>query len=168
MSELTGAVALAQFGKLDSIVARMKHNKERIRSRLQDLRGIELREVTDAAGDTAVCLVFFLPRADQVEEFVKALHAEGVEAGGIYNQGVPDWHMYHHWKMLKEKMMPSKKGCPFNCPLCEPAPEYKESDCPNTREWLGRSVHLDIPPQMGDRECDEIAEGIRKVASVLL
>jgi hypothetical protein len=29
-------------------------------------------------------------------------------------------------------------------------------------------VHLDIPPQMGERECDEIAEGIRKVASVLL
>jgi len=168
MSELTGAVALAQFGKLDSIVARMKHNKDRVRSRLQDLRGIELREVTDAAGDTAVCLVFFLPRADQVEEFVKALHAEGVEAGGIYNQGVPDWHMYHHWKMLKEKMMPSKKGCPFNCPACEPSPEYKDSDCPNTRQWLGRSVHLDIPPQMGDRECDEIAEGIRKVASVLL
>jgi 8-amino-3,8-dideoxy-alpha-D-manno-octulosonate transaminase len=168
MSELTGAVALAQFGKMDRIVGRMKHNQERIRSRLLDLKGIELREVTDATGDTAVCLVFFLPRAGQVEEFVQALHAEGVEAGGIYNQGVPDWHMYHHWKMLHEKMMPSKKGCPFNCPLCEPAPQYKPSDCPNTREWLGRSVHLDIPPQMGDRECDEIAEGIRKVASVLL
>jgi 8-amino-3,8-dideoxy-alpha-D-manno-octulosonate transaminase len=168
MSELTGAVALAQFGKMDGIVERMKRNKDRIKGRLMGLRGLEFREVTDLAGDTAVCLVFFLPGAGQVEGFVKALHAEGVEAGGIYNQGVPDWHMYHHWKMLHEKMMPSQKGCPFNCPLCEPAPQYKESDCPNTREWLGRSVHLDIPPQMGARECDEIAEGIRKVASVLL
>jgi 8-amino-3,8-dideoxy-alpha-D-manno-octulosonate transaminase len=168
MSELTGAVALAQFGKLDDIVGRMKRNKERIRSRLLDLRGIELREVTDAEGDTAVSLVFFLPQAGMVEQFVKALHAEGLEAGGIYNQGVPDWHMYHHWKMLHEKMMPSQKGCPFNCPLCAPAPEYKDSDCPNTRAWLGRSVHLDIPPRMGDRECDQISEGIRKVASVLL
>ena len=168
MSELTGAVALAQFGKLDGIVGRMKHNKERIRSRLLDLRGIELRELTDPEGDTAVCLVFFLPQAGMVEQFVQALHAEGLEVGGIYNQGVPDWHMYHHWKMLHEKMMSSPKGCPFNCPLCAPAPEYKPDDCPNTRAWLGRSVHLDIPPRMGDRECDEIAEGIRKVASVLL
>jgi dTDP-4-amino-4,6-dideoxygalactose transaminase len=166
MSELTGAVALAQFGKMDRIVARMKRNKER--GAIAELKGVELREVTDQEGDTAVCLVFFLPRAEQVEEFVTALRAEGVEAGGIYNQGVPDWHMYQHWKMLHEKMMPSKKGCPFNCPLCEPAPEYRPEDCPNTRGWLGRCVHLDIPPQMEERECDEIAEGIRKVASVLL
>jgi 8-amino-3,8-dideoxy-alpha-D-manno-octulosonate transaminase len=165
MSELTGAVALAQFGKMDAIVGRMKHNKERIKA---GLAGIEFREVTDQAGDTAICLVFFLPEPGQVEGFVRALRAEGVEAGGIYNQGVPDWHIYQHWKMLHEKMMPSKKGCPFNCPLCEPAPEYKPEDCPKTRQWLGRSVHLDIPPRMGDRECDEIAEGIRKVASVLL
>jgi dTDP-4-amino-4,6-dideoxygalactose transaminase len=168
MSELTGAVALAQFGKMDGIVERMKRNKERIKGRIAGLKGLEFREITDQAGDTAVCLVFFLPEAAQVEGFVKALRAEGVEAGGIYNQGVPDWHMYQHWKMLHEKMMPSKRGCPFSCPLGEPVPEYRPEDCPNTRGWLGRSVHLDIPPQMGDRECDEIAEGIRKVASVLL
>jgi 8-amino-3,8-dideoxy-alpha-D-manno-octulosonate transaminase len=168
MSELTGAVALAQFGKLDRLVARMKRNKQRIKDQLAGLKGLEFREVTDEAGDTAVCLIFFLPAADRVGEFVEALAAEGLEAGGIYNKGVPDWHMYHHWKMLMEKMMPTKKGCPFNCPLCGPAPVYKESDCPNTREWLARSVHVDIPPQLADRDCDQIAEGIRKVASVLL
>jgi 8-amino-3,8-dideoxy-alpha-D-manno-octulosonate transaminase len=168
MSELTGAVALAQFGKLDRLVARMKHNKSRIKERLQGLRGLEFREVTDEAGDTAICLIFFLPAPGQVEEFVKALQAEGLEAGGIYNKGVPDWHVYHHWKMLMEKMMPAKKGCPFNCPLCGPPPEYRDSDCPKTREWLARSVHMDIPPQLTDRDCDQIAEGIRKVASVLL
>jgi 8-amino-3,8-dideoxy-alpha-D-manno-octulosonate transaminase len=168
MSELTGAVALAQFGKLDRLVARMKRNKKRIKDQLAGLKGLEFREATDEAGDTAICLILFLPRAEQVEEFVKALHSEGLEAGGIYNKGVPDWHVYHHWKMLMEKMMPTKKGCPFNCPLCGPAPEYRESDCPNTRGWLARSVHMDIPPQLTERDCDQIAEGIRKVASVLL
>jgi hypothetical protein len=103
-----------------------------------------------------------------VEPFVKARPAEGVEAGGIYNQGVPDWHVYPHWKMLMEKMMPTEKGCPFNCPLSGPVPDYKPDDCPRTMEWLGRSVHLDIPPQLGEKECGEIAEGIRKVASVML
>ncbi len=168
MSELTGAVALAQFGKLDRIVSRMKHNKERIKARLQGLRGLDFREVTDPAGDTAVCLIFYLPAAAVVEEFVEALHAEGVEAGGIYNQGVPDWHMYPHWTMLHRKMMSSQKGCPFACPFCEPAPEYKPDACPQTAAWLGRSVHLDIPPQMGDKECDQIALGVRKAAEALL
>jgi hypothetical protein len=35
-------------------------------------------------------------------------------------------------------------------------------------EWLGRSVHLDIPPQMTEPDCAQVAEAIRKVASVLL
>jgi dTDP-4-amino-4,6-dideoxygalactose transaminase len=168
MSELTGAVALAQFRKLDDIVARMRKNKKLIKDRIKDLPNIEFREVTDEAGDTAICLVFFLPRADQVEAFVKALNAEGVEAGGIYNKGVPDWHIYPHWKMLIEKMMPTKQGCPFNCAQSGPVPEYKPDACPQTMAWLGRSVHLDIPPQLKAKDCEQIAEGIRKVASVLL
>jgi hypothetical protein len=34
--------------------------------------------------------------------------------------------------------------------------------------WLGRSVHMDIPPQLSEKDCAEIAAGIRKVAGVLL
>jgi dTDP-4-amino-4,6-dideoxygalactose transaminase len=43
MSELTGAVALAQFGKLDGLVARMKRNKKRIKDRLAGLKGLSVR-----------------------------------------------------------------------------------------------------------------------------
>jgi len=170
MSELTGAVALAQFRKLDKIVSRMKSNKKRIKEGIGELKskGVAFREVNDEAGDTAVCLIFYLPEAHKVEAFVEALNAEGVEAAGIYNKGIPDWHMYQHWTILHGKMMATKKGCPFNCPLCDPVPEYKPDACPQTASWLSRSVHLDIPPQMGETECDQIAEGIRKVASVLL
>ena len=38
-----------------------------------------------------------------------------VEAGGICNRGEPDWHVCPHCKILIKKMMPTKKGCPFNC-----------------------------------------------------
>jgi 8-amino-3,8-dideoxy-alpha-D-manno-octulosonate transaminase len=168
MSELTGAVALAQFRKLGSIVGRMKRNKKLIKDGIQGLEGIEFREVTDVEGDTATCLIFYLPRADQVTPFTEALHAEGVEAGGIFNKGVPDWHMYPHWKMLIEKMMPTQRGCPFNCAESGPVPDYDPDACPQTMELLGRSVHLDVPPQMSERDCEQIALGIRKVAGVLL
>jgi 8-amino-3,8-dideoxy-alpha-D-manno-octulosonate transaminase len=168
MSELTGAVALAQFRKLDAILSLMRRNKKLIKDRIRDIKGLEFREMTDEAGDTAICIVLYLPKPEQVVQFVAALHAEGVEAGGIYNKGVPDWHMYPHWKMLIEKMMPTKKGCPFNCPVSEPVPDYKPDACPNTMAWLGRSVHMDIPPQMTEKDCEQVAEGIRKVASVLL
>ena len=168
MSELTGAVALAQFGKLEGILARMRRNKALIKEELRGLPGITFRDIPDEKGDTAVSLVFFLDAPGQVEAFVKALQAEGVEAGGIYDKGVPDWHMYPHWKMLIDKMMPTAKGCPFNCALSGPVPDYKPDDCPRTMEWLGRSVHLDIPPQLSARDCTQIATAIRKVATVLL
>lgn len=168
MSELTGAVALAQFRKLGSIVSRMQRNKKLIKDKLLGLKGLEFREVTDEAGDTATCLIFFLPKAEQVTAFTEALHAEGVEAGGIFNKGVPDWHMYPHWKMLIEKMMPTARGCPFNCAESGPVPDYDPDACPQTMGLLGRSVHLDIPPQMTEQDCLQIAEGIRKVAGVLL
>ncbi len=168
MSELTGAVALAQLRKLDSIVERMRRNKRFIKEKLRDLRGIQFREVTDEQGEAAVCLVYYLPEASAVKSYVQALHAEGIDAGGIYNQGVPDWHMYPHWKMLMDKMMPTAKGCPFNCPMSGPVPDYQPDACPATMGWLGRSVHLDIPPQLTGEDCAQIAEGIRKVTSVLL
>jgi len=102
MSELTGAVALAQFRKMNTILSLMRRNKKLIKDGIKDIKGLEFREVTDEAGDTAICIVFYLPKAEQVEPFVTALQAEGVEAGGIYNKGVPDWHIYPHWKMLIE------------------------------------------------------------------
>ncbi|NOY07291.1 MAG: DegT/DnrJ/EryC1/StrS family aminotransferase [Spirochaetes bacterium] len=168
MSELTGAVALAQFRKLESILKRMRENKRRIKDAVSDIKGIEFRETNDAEGDTAVALIFYLPELNTVETFINALIAEGIEADGIYNRGVPDWHVYHHWVILHNKMMPAKKGCPFNCPLTEPRPEYDPNACPATKDLLGRSVHIDIPPQLTPEDCDQIAEGIRKAASILL
>jgi 8-amino-3,8-dideoxy-alpha-D-manno-octulosonate transaminase len=170
MSELTGAVALAQFRKMDGIVSRMQHNQKRIMDRIGKIPGLDFRENTDEAGDIAVCLVMYLPDGERVKAFAEALRAEGVEAGAIYDSGVPDWHIYAHWKMLMEKMMPSSKGCPFNCHMTPRGREidYSEDMCPNTLDWLSRTVHIDIPPQMTDEECDQIGTAIEKVASVLL
>jgi len=168
MSELHGAVALAQFRKLDAIVDRMRKNKKRIKGQIESIPKLSFREITDPEGDTAVCLIFYLPDADSVRPVCEALQAEGVDAAGIYDSGIPDWHVYQHWTILHGKMMPTKKGCPFDCPLAEPVPEYDPDACPQTAAYLGRTVHIDIPPQLSDADCDEIAGAIQKVTSVLL
>ena len=168
MSELHGAVAVAQLGKLDDILSRMRANKRRIKEGVGTLPGVRWRDVTDPEGDTAVCLVFFLPDASRVREVCLALKAEGVDAHGVYDKGVPDWHMYQHWTILHRKMMPSRKGCPFDCPLTGKTPAYEPGACPQTEGHLARSVHIDVPPQLGGADCDEIALAVRKVAGVLL
>ena len=61
MAELTGAVALVQLGKMDSLLARMHKNKALIKSAIKDIKGLEFREIPNPEGDTAICLVLYLP-----------------------------------------------------------------------------------------------------------
>ena len=148
----------------------MQQNRRRIKDRVKNIPGLDFREVNDEAGDVSVCFVLYLPEPDIAKEFAEALKAEGVEAATIYDSSVPDWHIYAHWKMLMEKMMPHEKGCPFNCPMTPRGNEieYTKDMCPNTLGWLSRTIHLDIPPQMSDEDCDQVATAIEKVAAVLL
>jgi len=169
MSELTGALAIVQLGRLDGLLARMRSHKARIKSAIDDIKGLEFRKLNDPEGDTAICLIFYLPTEEITNRFVEALQAEGVAAGGIYNAGVPDWHIYAHWKHIMDKVTATPEGCPYTCAFYKgPEIEYSPDMCPKTLDLLGRSVHVDIPPQMTVEDCDMIAEGIRKVASALL
>jgi 8-amino-3,8-dideoxy-alpha-D-manno-octulosonate transaminase len=168
MSELTGAVMLAQLGRLDSLLDRMRSAQSRIAKGIDGTPGIKIRPVTDPAGDTAICLMFYLDQAGKVEEFVKALRAEGVEAAGVFNAGIPDWHIYAHWKHIMQQMTPNAIKCPWSCPYHQGEPvSYSVDMNPHTLEYLSRVVHLDIPAQLSDEDCDLIALAIRKVAAVL-
>ncbi|MHB9129864.1 MAG: DegT/DnrJ/EryC1/StrS family aminotransferase [Armatimonadota bacterium] len=169
MSELTGAVLLAQLAKLDGLLAGMRENKQRIKSQIKDLPGITFRRLNDEAGDSAICLMFQVNDSAKVQSFVEALQAEGVGAAGVFDKGIPDWHIYTHWKQIMQKATPTAEGCPYTCPFHKGEPvEYREDMCPNTLELLSHTVHLDIPPQMTGEDCDMIAKGIRKVARALL
>jgi len=168
MSELTGAVMLAQLDKLDSLLTRMRANKARIKSHIRDLPGLTFRRLNDEAGDTAICLILFLEDASKVPAFSQALQAEGVAAGGMFDKGIPDWHIYPHWKHLMAKATPTPEGCPWTCPYYKGSVQYREDMCPNTLGYLSRAVHIDVPPQMTDGDCDMVALGIRKVAEALL
>jgi 8-amino-3,8-dideoxy-alpha-D-manno-octulosonate transaminase len=166
MSELTGAVMLAQLGRLDGLVAGMRRNQQRIIAGIQGAPGVRARPSYDAAGDTGLCLMFYLDRPELTPSFVEALRAEGVSAAGIFNSGIPDWHIYAHWQHLLEKKTPTPEGCPWTCPYHAGAPvEYGADMNPKTLGYLARVVHVDVPPQLSLEDCDMIARGIHKVAA---
>jgi dTDP-4-amino-4,6-dideoxygalactose transaminase len=64
MTELEGAVILAQPRKLDHIRSRLRQNRDIIAEGIRDLASIEFRELPDPAGDLATHLVGMLPTAD--------------------------------------------------------------------------------------------------------
>lgn len=168
MSELTGAVMLAQLEKLDKLISAMKRNQKRIINNIKNTKGIKIRPVNDPEGDTGICIMFYLDNKDKVELFADALKAEGVNAAGVFNAGIPDWHMYPHWKHILEKKTPTDEGCPWTCPYHKGKPvEYSADMNPNTIEYLSRVIHMDIPAQLTDEDCDMMANAINKVAEVL-
>jgi dTDP-4-amino-4,6-dideoxygalactose transaminase len=62
----------------------------------------------------------------------------------------------------------TSEGCPYTCPHYKGNVEYSPDMCPNTLELLSQTVALDIPAQMTEEDCDQIAKGIRKVAEAIL
>lgn len=165
MSELTGAVMLAQMNKLDSLLEKMRRNQKRIIDGIKDIKGIKVRPVNDPEGDTGICVMFYLSNKEKVRMFVEALKAEGVDASGVYDSGIPDWHIYAHWKHLIEKRTPTPEGCPWTCPYhkCKEV-NYSPDMNPKTLDYLSRVVHINVPPQMTFEDCDMIIKGIRKVS----
>ena len=66
-------------------------------------------------------------------------------------------------------MTATEEGCPFTCPYYGgPEPQYSEDMCPKSLDYLGRSVHISIPPQMPLSDCDLIIRGVEKVSRALM
>lgn len=168
MSELTGAVMLAQLSRLDTLLAQMRANKKRIKDQIKDVKGITFRRLNDEEGDTAIVLMFRITDKEKIRPFVEALQAEGVEAGSVYDSSIPDWHIYSHWEHIMSKATVTSEGCPYTCPYYKGNVEYSPDMCPNTLQLLSETVALNIPAQMSTEDCDQIAAGILKVAEAIL
>ncbi len=168
MSELQGAVALAQIRKADTMLAGYRRARDLILAGIDKFPGLSFRRLTDPAGDTAICLIMFLPNAEVTRRAIEELHAEGVPAGGVYDSKVRDWHIYTYWEHIIEKKSVAADGLPWSALPAEKLPKYSRDMCPRTLDLLGRSVHIEINHSYGDDDCNAIAGGINKVLHRLL
>ncbi len=148
-SELMGAVARVQLTRLDGLLDRMRANHERLAAVVSGLPGMTLRRSNDPAGDAGLALIAFAETAELAAEAVGALQAEGVAAMRIYDPGFVDLHVYPFWRPVLEAI--ERAG--------GPAP-----DCPRTLDLLGRTIHVDVPPQLDEQDLEEYELALRKVA----
>lgn len=166
MNELSGAVGRVQLMRINGIIERMRNNKKIIKDSIKQYKGIEFRHIHDEDGDIGVCLVFFMRDVEAAKMTSRALRAENIPAGSIYDKGVPDWHIYAHWKHIINKRSATRDGSPWDPRYYSGKAEYSVDMCPNTLEYLSRAVMLDIPPQLTTSNIEQICEGLNKVLSV--
>jgi len=164
MSELQGAVALAQFRKLDSVILpAQKKNKARIKEALAKIDQVTFREIPDPEGDTATFVTFFLPTAQKAKAFNKAMADAG--AGAIYwyeNY----WHYYEQWEHLLGGKSLTRTGHPFKGESGQVRCTYAKDALPKTAEILSRTLSIGINIHM-DQQIPKIIGAIEKAAKAI-
>ena len=162
MSELQGAVALAQIRKTDVMLAGYRRAFTRIKDAIEQVPGLTFRRVPDPSGDTSICLILFLKDGETTRKAMLAMQAEGVPAGGIYDQKVRDWHIFAYWEHILEKKPVAADGLPWSAVPDAELPHYSKDLCPRTLDLLSRAIMIDINWHYSDEDCDRIALGINR------
>jgi 8-amino-3,8-dideoxy-alpha-D-manno-octulosonate transaminase len=163
MSELQGAVALAQIRKAGRFLRGYRAAKKRIARKLRLPEGVTLQRVADPDGDAGICLILFMPDVKSTKRALKQMQAEGVPAGGIYDHKVKDWHIYVHWDHILQKKSVARDGLPWAGVPASKLPKYSKTMCPQATDLLSRAIMVDIHWEYSKEDCDRIANGINKV-----
>ena len=152
MTELQGALARAQLGRADTILAAMRASHDRMEAHVRGL-GLTPRARADAEnpGDSGYYCCFRLPDTDADDA---ARVARGRAAAALLNEwGLRAWfmhdfevHVYYNILPLVEKW-PMNNGCPWECPrnAFHTAHGYARGTLPRLDEGFVSTVGINIP-----------------------
>ena len=136
MTEIQGALLVAQLRKLDRIRTHLHDNRDLVWEMLAGLPGIGFRELTDEDGDIATHLVVVFPDAASAAAVTQELGSITLDHSG--------WHVYSEMDHLLTKRTISGRGCPFDCECHENAIRYEVGMLPATDALLTRSMSFAI------------------------
>jgi 8-amino-3,8-dideoxy-alpha-D-manno-octulosonate transaminase len=165
MTELSGAVALAQVRKLPEVLRRTQRAQRAILRGLREIAGdggnspFRLRDVPDAAGDCGIAVGVIFPAAEQAKAYQAALRAEGIGIGLVYGA-----RPVYDNPALRELRPPWTNGAPL---LRGPVPSYAGSLCPRTEDLLARALMLSVTPDYTDEDAQDVVRAFAKVAAAL-
>ncbi len=162
MSELTAAVALAQLRKLDRIRDHCRALKDQILPRLSRLPDLQIRPISDPAGDYGFEVYFYLKYAATAAEFRRRLDARHIwcqQRTGTYPQYRRDY------LVLGQAAHPALS--PFRGFSPWPAPGYRAEDFPHTEDLTSRFIALPLGWRYTERDADHIASSVERVHAEL-
>jgi len=162
ITELQSAVVLAQLGKLQQFVARRRALSDRLSRQLAGIPGLIAPSESARSGNTC----WYYPVLIQEEKlglsrarFVAALNAEGVSGGTWLGQPL------YAFPVLAQQLTFGKSHHPFDCPSASRKVEYHTGLCPNAEKALSELVILTVNEFYTEKDIDDMAAAIRKVAA---
>ena len=163
MSELTGAVALAQLRKVDQIRAHCRTMSLRLREHLRGLPGISLRHIPDPAGESGIETYFWLATSALRDAFRQAL----IDAKIPCEQMTGTYAQYHR-EYVKSGLSHSPGASPFRLDHSWPGPGYRAEDFPRTESLVHRFVVIPVGMKHTLEDMDTIAATVKGIHAKLM
>ncbi|WP_422479079.1 DegT/DnrJ/EryC1/StrS family aminotransferase [Pleomorphochaeta sp. DL1XJH-081] len=136
MNELTGAVLLAQFKKLDQLLERLHSIKKDFKKILKDeLPKLQFRKLNDEAGELATLLTVLLPSKEAADAVAKKLGTKTISHSG--------WHVYNNMEQILGKKQVAE-GPPFRSTEFPTDVVYEKGMLPKTDDILNRAINISI------------------------
>ena len=159
MTELQGAVALAQLDKVADVVRRRNELGDSLTALLRDAPGVLPAPVTPGGRHTYWLYGLRVTGADPAR-FAEALRAEGIPCG----QGYIGKPIYLCMEALAQARTFGSSSHPLDGCHGGRRVEYAPGMCPRTEEILGQMITVGIHEQMAPEDVEDIATAVQKVA----
>lgn len=147
VTEMQGAVGLAQLKKLGYILQKQQENKKALKDGIKVVKGIKFRELPNPAGDAGDTLIFFVESREKASRFAKALAAKD-----IGTKNLPDainWHFAGTWTQI-----------------------FGDKDLENvwaqSTGYLRRAIALPIMVNMSDEQINKMIVAVQEIAKEVL
>ena len=163
MTELQGAVAIAQLDRLGWICERRNAIGDGITEGIKNIPGITPPKVLPDCKCTYWFYMFRIdPEIINPVKFAEALSAEGIPCDSGYIMT----GMYEYGLFKNQTVRPGTK-CPFSCPYYDGGVSYDAGLFPQTEVVVRASARININEFYTDRDVEEIITAINKVAAGL-
>jgi 8-amino-3,8-dideoxy-alpha-D-manno-octulosonate transaminase len=162
MSELLGAFALVQLGRLDGFLAGMRPIKRGVYNAVEGT--LRPAPQNDAAGDCGTTLHFQFDTAEAAIRFEHLLDERGVYASRPIDSGR---HVYSNWEFIMRKTSICDPGCAWDCPHYRAKVEYAPDMCPNTLDILSRTVAISTDPFWTQGEVGSLTDKLLDAAQAM-
>ena len=163
MTDLQGAVGVAQVRKLPAIVAARRRSADSLMRSLGEVPGIRL--ATLLPGEKSSWYLFPLWIDHEIlavtpVDFQAALAAEGIPCQiGFMVRSLLDY------TFMKERRTYGRSQCPWSCPRTRPGIEYREEDYPGARAAVSEPILIPWNEGIGPEDVRDAAEAVCRLAS---
>ena len=145
MTELQGAVGIAQLKKLENVIERQRQNKALIKAELKNINEIKFRTIPNSSYETADALIF------HTKDNMTAIRCrEELLSNGLSTKILPEaytWHFAGTWNHIKELYLNN--------------PNFQDKLEPS-KNILSKSVSIPISVKIKDDLPKKISESIKK------